>query len=104
MNIRGRREEDPDNLEVKLPFVSVIGSSRVMLPLLLVVCLFVLGYLIEKHDAESKARQTTTMETISSAQRETVYILSLPQEQREKLHLDMPESLRARIHLERNNP
>ncbi len=102
--VKGRRQDDDDGMTVRLPFASITGSSKILVPILIIVGLVALGYLLEKHDADSKERQQRTMEVIHFGNQEMAYILTLSQEQRDKLHLDMPQSLRERAHLERHEP
>ncbi len=95
-----RRAED---LSVRGPFgLSAHASGpNTMIALLIVVCFSGIVFLGWVHHNELQAAQAQTaahIQRIEDHFGETAYILTLPQEKREQLRLDMPESLRQKTH------
>lgn len=92
-----------NGVEVKTPWLSLSGSGANVKFLLLVflsVLLSITAYITYSHAEEQKQEQKQTvmeLKETKQAIREMTYVLTLPQDKREKLRLDMPRSLRERI-------
>lgn len=90
-----------DTFRVKIPGggeVSATGKETVVL-LLVCLCFSGMAYLIWSHDANDREFQTKfvrAQQEMIEQQRAHTYVLTLPQDKREQLHLDMPDALRTR--------
>ena len=68
--------------------------------LLLAICVFGIGYLIYEHDRNSMDNIKHIVENqrfIYGQMDAIIYVMSLPENEREKLKLAMPDSLRKKI-------
>lgn len=105
--------EPDDNVEIAGPFgmsVKAHGSQVVFLVTILAGFAALAGYLYT-HETAAKERQESSamvqtqilkelrdvLRAEANARAETNYLLSLPQEERQRLRLEMPESMRARM-------
>lgn len=102
-----------DDLEISGPFGwSVRANGREVVGLLmLVIGVGVLAYMIRDHDLRANERleaaitaRQTQLNALSAQQlrlqesmEEMIYVMSLTQEERVKLKIEMPVSLRARL-------
>lgn len=97
---RERRNVE-ESLEVKAPFGSVkVTGGQLVFVVLAVLLAGILGYQGWIHDASGKERSQVINKQISDmkdAINEQTFILTLSPADREKLRLDMPESLRRKI-------
>jgi len=115
------QHEDPDSdlntVELNTPIGKLKATSRDMITLLITVCLFVTAfcaYLIWDHAEATKRSESLvvvrieegfkaiqkTQDQATSVQKELIYLMTLTPEKREKLRLDMPESLRNRARID----
>lgn len=92
-----------DEVNVKTPWLSLSGSGANVKFLLLVfisTLLSVTAYITYSHAEEQRSQEKQTVQELKETKqaiREMTYVLTLPQDKREKLRLDMPRSLRERI-------
>lgn len=99
--VQNERRAVEDELEVKTSFGSVKASgAQVVMVLVAVLLCAILGYQAWVHDAAGKERSGNINKQISElkdAINEQTFILTLSPSDREKLRLDMPESLRRKL-------
>lgn len=92
---------EQDALEVDAPGgFKVRARGYDILTLIVVAGLVLLGYMFWEHKDEAKASQvevTKAVEKVADSQAELSYLISLSPEDRAKLKLDMPDSLRRRM-------
>ncbi len=98
-----RREQTrrADDLMVHGPFGFTARASgpNTMIALLICICfagIIFLGYLHHNENQAAQAQVSAHIQRIEEHFGETAYILTLPQDKREQLRLDMPESLRQK--------
>lgn len=94
-------ETTQDEVEVNAPGgFKVRARGYDILTLIVVVGLVLLGYMFWEHKGEAKAAQaevTKAVEKVADSQNELAYLISLTPEERSRLKLDMPDSLRRRV-------
>lgn len=97
----GRRQSD---IEIDGPFgthVRFYGKELVTVIAFLLIA-GGLGYLIFQHSKESHDAQTLlsqNQQLLNQHMDEMIWILSLPEKERERLNVAMPESLRSKLGL-----
>ena len=89
------------DLEVEGPFGTKIKFYGKEVSALLLVAAIAAGgvYLILQHDSkasESMSKIQANQEALTQHMDEMIYVMSLSEKDREKLHISMPESLRAK--------
>jgi len=93
--------EQQDEVEVNGPGgFKIRARGYDILTLLVVVGIALLGYLFWEHKIDAKASQVEivkAVEKVADSQSELSYLISLTAEERSRLKLDMPESLRRRV-------
>ncbi len=105
-------EDQKEAFQVSGFGLKATAYSREMSKIFLMVVLFsVLGMMIYKHDVEAKSRSDEVSKSIQaireemrssradlqSQHEETTYVLALPEADRRKLNLQMPEGMRRRM-------
>ena len=92
---------DQEALEVDAPGgFKIRARGYDILTLIVVVGLVLLGYMFWEHKGEAKSSQievTKAVEKVAESQAELSYLISLSPEERSRLKLDMPDSLRRRM-------
>lgn len=92
---------EQDALEVDAPGgFKVRARGYDILTLIIVVGLVLMSYMFWEHKGEAKASQvevTKAVEKVAESQAELSYLISLSPEERSRLKLDMPDSLRRRM-------
>lgn len=92
---------EQESMEVDAPGgFKIRARGYDILTLIIVVGLVLLGYMFWEHRGEAKASQievTKAVEKVAESQAELSYLISLTPEERSKLKLDMPDSLRRRM-------
>lgn len=103
-----RRQGRQDDIELILPFGAKVRASGKQVTAILVVVIGVCSvlYMVREHDLRSKSAGELIMakqqETIDAV--ETVgYILTLDEQQRKGLKLDMPPKLRKQLLAQERN-
>jgi hypothetical protein len=98
----------PDGLGVEAPggWKLKATGSPVIAVILVVVAVFLIVAALHKHDADAASHSAMIkgevgtvrqeVHTLSDRIEETTYVLTLSDDERKKLKLDMPESLRKR--------
>lgn len=69
--------------------------------LLAVAATGLIVWMIDRHDTKAEVKAEQNHREVMGALSEMVYVLTLPQERREKLNLSMPDSLRGKVRRER---
>ena len=90
---------EQDEVEVKTPAGSIRARGTDIIALLTLIGIVVMAYALWDHRGEAKASQvevTAALKSLSQSQEELSYLMTLTAEERTKLKLDMPESLRRR--------
>jgi len=96
-----RPQDDDQSLKVKSRWFSVDfrGSTGALVACLFCAFVCVVAWKSEAwsqdREANAKARHSELMQAIRESNETTAYMLSLPMEEREKLRLTMPASLRS---------
>ena len=78
-----------------------------MIALLICICfagLVFMGYLHHQNQQSAIQDGLSQHQKIEDKFNEMIYVLSLPQADREKLNLSMPASLREKVHRKRRDP
>lgn len=92
--------EQQDEVEVNGPGgFKIRARGYDILTLFVVIGIALLGYLFYEHKADAKTAQTEivkALDKVGDSQVELSYLISLTPEERAKLRLEMPESLRRR--------
>lgn len=97
------RKEENEELEVNGPagIKATLRGPVGQLALIAVLCVLLLGLYV--HETDTKARQATTVQEVRKVEEhikgkfdEVIYVLSLRQEDREKLNLSMPDGIREK--------
>lgn len=84
-------------MEIRFPFgFSIRASGRAVVTAILILC--VIGVLIW-HDWKSTQENTVTQEALAVIS----YVLTLNENERKALRLAMPEQLRKRLRIERDD-
>lgn len=96
------RQSRSDDIELTLPFGAKVRASGKQVTLILVIIIGVCAvlYLIREHDLRSKGvgeKLLMQQQEMVSSMENIGYILTLKQEQREALKLDMPQKLRRQL-------
>jgi len=102
MQMNEPRQSRSDDIELTLPFGAKVRASGKQVTLILVVIIGVCAilYLIREHDLRSKGageRILVQQQEMVHSMENIGYILTLKQEQREALKLDMPPKLRKQL-------
>ena len=108
-----RKTARQDDVELEAPFGWKVRASGKTVSALVIACGAVgaLAYMIRDHDLKEAAtlatssverreqlnKITTQQAQLQDSMDAVVYVLSLPQEQRNQLKLDMPESMRRKL-------
>lgn len=98
------RESDEVAIEAAGTKLSAKGRD-ISLVMLFSALVFAVGYTswsdskdiresLQKHEAQSKARN----DSLDKRMQEAVFVLTLTEKQRQELHLEIPDSLRDRVH------
>ena len=95
-------EENGNGIEADGPhgFKLRARGHLVYVTIIIIMCTGALAYLVWDHareQGESVKAMTANQKAILDAQQETTYVLTLTQEQRERLKLRMPDSLRSKV-------
>ena len=98
-------ERQQDELEVAGPGgMKIRARGYDILVIAVIVGVSLIGYVLYEHKGDAKAGQETmrteitkSLDKVSQSQEELSYLISLTPEQRAKLSLEMPDSLRRRI-------
>ena len=98
-------ERQQDELEVTGPGGTKIRARGYdILVIMVIVGITLLGYVLWEHKMEARAGQqqmeekvTKSLDKVAQSQEELSYLISLTPEQRARLSLEMPESLRRRL-------
>ena len=98
-------ERQQDELEVTGPGGTKIRARGYdIMVIMVIVGITLLGYVLWEHKMEAKAGQesmkveiTKSLDKVAQSQEELSYLISLTPEQKAKLNLEMPESLRRRL-------
>lgn len=96
---------DQDRIDVKTPFGSVKASGNMVVLIVVLIAGFgglgwVLLRTMEAHDKggmERGAKISQQVDDLKDAINEQTFVLTLSQQKREELRLDMPESLRRKV-------
>jgi len=83
-------------------WIKLSGREVATLLIIAILVLSVIGFLDQRMRRDEHGLLSMDLKAVTEAQRETTYILSLRQEEREKLRLQMPESLRKRLAYDRD--
>lgn len=92
--------DQQDELEVKTPAGSLRarGTDIIgLINLLAVCCILFICYQQNNESKAAKMEVATALQKFTQSQEELSYLVSLTPEQRAKLNLDVPESLRRRM-------
>jgi len=98
----GDKKSDDNRVTLEAPFVKAhfegkhVSNLLRFLIFLGIALILVLGYFLTLSVQTDHGQIKSGLESLSEAQRETTYVLSIPQEKREELRLTMPDSLRKR--------
>ena len=93
-------EETQSEVEVKTPAGSIRARGTDIIAILVMIGIALMAYVLWEHKADSHEQQIVdlnAMQKMSDSQVELGYLISLTPEERTKLKLEMPESLRRRI-------
>lgn len=93
-------ESPQDEIDIKTPAGSIRarGTDIIALLTLLAVCVILFfGYQQGIEARASKMEMASALQRFAQYQEELSYLISLTPEQRTKLNMDMPESLRKRL-------
>lgn len=99
---RTERTRAEDSMDLSGPFgtrVSVKGKDAVS-ALLIIFCALCLAYMMYRHDmssAEAATKLAVDQKELGQKLEEMVYVISLPEVDRQALNLKMPDSLRQKI-------
>lgn len=88
-------QRQEEQIQAEGPFglkISGTGPNTV-LALLMVLCFVAVAALVWMHHTDERAN----VDELKNSVAEMVYVLSLPQDKREKLQLTMPDSLRRKV-------
>lgn len=99
---RGEREND-EQIQVSGPFGFLLKARgrEIYQTIIIMLCMAGVGYLIYLHNSDSKASDAllaVNQVAIHDVITELIFVTSLTPEQRANLRMDMPESLRKKIH------
>ena len=89
-----------DEVEVKTPAGSIRARGTDLIAIISAIAVGLMVYMQWEHRIEAKAAQTevvNAMQQVADSQSELSYLISLTPDERTKLNLDMPESLRKKI-------
>lgn len=94
-------EEQPDELEVNAPGgFKIRARGYDLIVILMAFGVAGIAYLLWEHKVDAKAAQaevTHAVQEVASSQTELSYLMTLTPDERSKLKLEMPESLRKRV-------
>lgn len=94
---RARSGADTGELTIRGPFgITFGGKGRAVLAVITIAAVLVGLYFHDKRMEEADVRRALEHQHMYEAMRETTYVLTLTEEQRQRLNLVMPDSLRAR--------
>lgn len=91
---------EPDELEVKTPAGSFRARGTDMISLVSVLAICAVLFMVYQQGIDAKAARIEVagvLTKVAQSQEELGYLVSLTAEQRTKLNMDMPESLRKRL-------
>lgn len=97
----GEKLEKRKETEISGPFgLKIKFRGYDLVTVITVVSLALIAYFLVDHKSVSATNQEKVVEQLSKQEEALVtmiYVLTLPQEARDKLKLDMPESLRKKL-------
>lgn len=101
MNENGSNEEKRKVTEVSGPFgLKIKFRGYDLVTIITIVALAFVVYILIDHKSLSSENQAKVVEKLTNqeeAMAAMIYILSLPQDKRDKLKLEMPDSLRKKM-------
>lgn len=93
-------DEQSDELEVKTPAGSIRTRGTDVIATLAAICVAIGTYILYEHQRETRDAQkevVSAVQKVAEGQAELSYMLSLTPEERSRLNLEMPASLRRRL-------
>ena len=93
--------QEEDSVDIKSPFGNIkVGGANTVLVLIVLLGFAAIAYMIRDHDIRSNERNQemiVSQNKIHSSMQDMTYVLTIPETERQRLRLSMPDGLRHRM-------